>query len=120
MPEERHETHGRLLFHFYPSALSLGDDQPLLIAIADRNQQPSAFGELVEQRLRHRRRAGGDENRVVGRVLAPPDAAVAEKKRDVVHAGPMNVLAGLLEERWNSLDREHLGHEMREQHGFVA
>ena len=56
------------------------DDERLLLAVADRNEQPSALGELVEQRLRHRRRAGADEDRVVRRVLAPTDGSVAEQQ----------------------------------------
>ena len=62
-------------------------------AIADRNEQSSAVGQLLEQRLRHRRRAGADENRVVRRVLAPADGSVAEQQRHVAHALALNGFA---------------------------
>ena len=59
----------------------------LLVAVADGNEQAPAVGELIDQRLRKRGRAGADENRIVRRVLAPAERAVAEQQRDVAHAG---------------------------------
>ena len=38
----------------------------------------------------------------------------------LLHARALNVLARLLEQRRNPLDREHLRHEMREQHRLIA
>ena len=96
------------------------EHQTLLLAVAHRHEQSPALGELVDERLRHRRRPGAHENRVVRRVLAPAHAAVAKQERDVAHAGELHRFARLLQQRRNALDREDLLHEMREQHGLIA
>src|SRR3712207_6961570 len=58
----------------------------LLLLAPDRHEQPPAFGELLGERRRHRRRPGADEDRVVRRVLPPSDRPVAESEVHVAHA----------------------------------
>ena len=84
--DERNEPHGGDFQRLDPIALPLRDHELLLRPIADRNEQPSALGELLEQRLRHRRRTRANEDRVVRRVLAPADGSVAQQQRDVSDA----------------------------------
>ena len=60
--------------------------QRLLLHRAHGHEHPSALGELLDERLRHRRRTRAHEDRVVRRVLAPADGAVAEEQRHVVRA----------------------------------
>src|SRR3712207_1108212 len=64
--------------------------QHLLLTAPNGDEQPSTDRELLEQGCRHVRASRTDEDRVVGRVLAPPDRAVAEEERDVLRAEPLS------------------------------
>src|SRR5262245_26201365 len=60
--DERHEANRRHFAHLELIALPPRDDELLLFLVADRNDQASALRELIEQRLRHARRARANED----------------------------------------------------------
>src|SRR3954447_23587411 len=52
MADERNETHGRFIARRDLTAFAFSDDESLLLAITDRDEQSPAVGQLIEQRLR--------------------------------------------------------------------
>jgi hypothetical protein len=87
---------------------------------ADRHDQAAADGELIEQRVRQLGPAGGDHDAVVGRVLDPPEGAVAAADVDVAIAERLQLLARAVGEHRVALDRVDLAGDLGEDGGGVA
>src|SRR2546428_505246 len=68
------------------------------------NQEATVRVELLHERRRDLRAAGGDQNRVVGRVRAPPQRPVAQQHRDVRDPGLAQGPLGRNGEGLHSLD----------------
>ena len=86
--DQRHELDGAEILLVEIDMLRPRDLQELLLALAlpDRNDQPAADLELLLQRLRHGRPAGGDQDRVERRGFRPAERAVTDTQLDVVVA----------------------------------
>src|SRR5207245_2919407 len=82
LSDQRDEPRGteRCLTELQPSpGCPLDQREDLVAPLPQRDQQPAARRELLDERRRHLGPAGGDENRVVGRVGTPPQGAVAQQ-----------------------------------------
>src|SRR5581483_8754429 len=117
---ERDEPHGCYVTTHELRAPAGPDYEHLLIPLTDRRQDPSALRELLEERRRDSRRGGADQNRIVWRIFAPPECAVAEQERNVARPDLADHLARTVQERWHALDGEHLRREVREENRLVA
>src|SRR5258708_16478835 len=82
--DEWNESDRRHLAFLDPDATPPVHHQLLDVTVADRDEQAATVGELVEQRLRHRRRPGADENRVEGSAFFPSVGSIADEQRDVL------------------------------------
>ena len=87
---------------------------------ADRNHQPAADLQLLLERLRNLRPAGGHDNGIVRSMLGPPSGAVAMQDMDIVVAEFGQFCRGLVRELAETLDRVHIGGDFREHCGSVA
>src|SRR5438093_13424249 len=63
--------------------------QALGVLLAQRQDQPPAKGELIQERLRDVVRCGGDDDRIVGGVLRPALIAVAGPHLHIRVAEPL-------------------------------
>ena len=84
--DQRHESD---VAQFFALVIGLAParhaDQALQrLLFADGNDQSSADGQLIQQRLRNIGAAGGDDDRIEGRVLRPTERAVAVQHVHVV------------------------------------
>ena len=106
LADQRHEPDGAkiLLGEFGHAAAR--DLEQLLLALAppDRDDQPAADRELLLQRVRHGRSAGGHQDRVERRGLRPAERAVTDTQLDVVVSEFAEPLARALGERGMALD----------------
>ena len=104
------------------SSLDARDAHELLHARvgADRDDQAAADLELLLQRLRNLRAAGGDDDRVVGRVLGPAARAVGVQHVHVVIAEIGKLLRRLGGQLADALDREDLAGDAREDGRGIA
>src|SRR6266545_7702179 len=87
---------------------------------AQGDQQAPARRELLEERRRDVRAACGHQNRVVRRVGAPAQGAVAEQYRDVGDARLAERLLGGAGELPHPLHAEHRGRERSQQRRLIA
>src|SRR4051812_14995360 len=81
-------------------------NERLLFGVTDGNHQASADGQLLDERLRNLRAAGGDEDTVIRRVLAPADGAVKPLYRRVVTTEPADVRLRRARQVAQSFERE--------------
>ena len=93
--------------------------RPRSMAPTGITRRPPIF-ELLLQRLRHARPAGGDDDRVVRRVLRPAERAVAVQHVHVVAACGGECLGGLVRQLTVALDRVDAARDPREHGGGVA
>src|SRR5579862_1804147 len=95
--------------------------QLLLPAAPDRDDEPAAKLQLVDERLRRPRRGGGDRDRGIRSVLGEAAAAVSDVN---VHAagvpGRREALTRAFGQRRDALDRVHLRSELGDDGGLVA
>src|SRR5439155_281720 len=91
----------------------------LCAGLAQRYQQAAVRCELLHERRRDLRATGGDQNRVVGRVGAPPERPVAQQYRNVRDPGLAQRPLGRDGERLHSLDREDRAREGPEQRRLI-
>ncbi len=82
---QRHEQAGDVVAKLHGSASSSSNPQHLLSRAADGDGDPSAFGELLQQRLGDVLRRGRDDDRVVRRVLGQALMAIPREHHDVAH-----------------------------------
>src|SRR5213596_644650 len=97
----------------------LDQREGLRSVLAQRNQQAAVRRELLHERRWHLRTAGSDQNRVVGRVGAPPERPVAQQHRDVRDPGFTQRPLGRDGERLHPLDREDRALEGPEQRRLI-
>ena len=95
-------------------------DQLLRAARADGNHEPPADRELLEQRLRQFRAAGGDDDRVEGRMFRPAERAVVAADVYVRDAECCEALARQVGEFGMTLDRVDVPRDPREDRRRVA
>src|SRR5687768_9875637 len=105
---ERHKTHRSDLAFLQNVTTPCEHEQRLLFAIAERNENSSALGQLLVIRRRNFGRSGSHQNSIIGSVLPPSQRAVAKKKGNISRADLPDDLARAIEERGNALDGEHL------------
>src|SRR5438094_4189255 len=98
----------------------LDQGERLGAARAQRNQQAAARRELLHERRWDFRATGGDQNRVVGRVRAPPERPVAQQHGDVRAPGVVQRPPGRDRERLYALDREDRAREGPEQCRLIS
>jgi deoxyribonuclease V len=96
------------------AALTLKQRHRLAAAPTDRLYEPTAFGELFDQRGRHRRKGGRDEDRVEGGVPRETGAAVADDDGDVAYALAREAGTRSLGEVGIPLDAEDMCRQPRE------
>ncbi len=86
--DERDEPHPAQLFLPILALTGSRHAHELLLARrgADGDDQPPADGELRPEGVRHRGAARRDHDRVVGRMLGPPERPVAVQDVDIVEA----------------------------------
>ena len=85
-----------------------------------RDHQPPADGKLRPERVRNRRPARGDEDRVVGGMLGPSERAVAMADVNVVEAQVLHSPARQLGQRGVPLDGVNLRGDAGEDGGGIA
>src|SRR5690348_799520 len=83
-PEERYEAHGPDIRRLDGLTLSHDEPERLLLLRADGHEHAAAARQLIDEGLRNGRAASADEDRVIGRILAPADSAVAEQHGHVL------------------------------------
>jgi len=118
-PNERNEPRGPNGSTLERLASSDDECEHLRVSLAEWGEQAPPFGQLPKERFWNVRRASGDENSVVGSVLAPSERAIAGEKRHVPRpSGAYRQPRGL--QQWSdALDREYLRGEVREQHRLI-
>ena len=117
--DERHEAHGVVLRLVDAVAAPPHQRQPLMAAV-DRQHEPAAVGERLDERRGHAvAAAGGDVDRVVRRPLRVAARAVADDELDVVDPGRCQRLGGRARQHGVALDRDDVAREPR-QHGSVV
>src|SRR3989454_11172287 len=103
-----------------PRPHPLDQRERLCAGLAQRYQQAAVRCELLHEGRRDLRATGGDQNRIVGRVGAPPERPVSQQYRTVHGAGLAQRPLGREGERLYSLDREDRARESREQRRLIA
>ena len=101
-------------------ALPGDQDEHLLVAPADGDDQPAAVAELVEQGDRDVGGSRGHDDPVVGGVLGPAQAAVCALDIDIDVAQLGQALAGGVGQLGDRLDAVHLAGEPAEHSRLVA
>src|SRR5947209_4719847 len=86
----------------------------------DRDHQLAGTLELLEQRLGHFRRRGGDDDAVERRLVRPAVRAVEHLHRDVVDLQLADDLRGAQGELVDPFDREDFGAQFREYDRLVS
>ena len=87
--------------------------------LTQRNQQATVRRELLDERRRYLGAPGGDQNRVVGGIGAPPERSVAQQHRNVRDPGLAEGPLGREGEPLHALDRENRTREGREQRRLI-
>ena len=87
---------------------------------ADRDHQPPADLQLLLERLRNLRSAGGDDDGIVGRMLRPALGAIAVQDVDIVVAEFGQRRRGLFRELAETFDRVDVGRDLRQHRGGIA
>jgi hypothetical protein len=119
--DQRHEAHvAEVLLVVAPGAAAGDAQQRLRVGVADRHHQASAPRQLVEQRRRRLRPAGGDQDRVERRPLGPAQRAVAGAHLDGGGAVRLEPPARQCGQRGVPLDRADFAGDAREHGGGVA
>ena len=85
-----------------------------------RDHQPAADFKLVFERFGNRRAAGGDNDRVIGRVRRPAARAIAMQNVDVAVAKIGHRRGGLLGQRTMTLDGVDLGGDFGKNRRRIA
>src|SRR5215471_11542319 len=91
-----------------------------LTSITDWNHQASANFQLHNQRLRNQRPAGGNENRVVGRVRSPTEGSVESFDGRVVDSESANPRLCFARELAEPFDRVNLRSELRQDRRLIT
>src|SRR5689334_6191185 len=86
LAEQRNESHGGDVFAVEIPAFLREEMQHLLVAIAERDQEPAVVRELLDVCVGHRRRSGANEDRIKRSKPAPAESSVAEHEGNVVRA----------------------------------
>src|SRR5438067_40292 len=110
LPKERHELH-RLDGDARDAIALVKDGELLHIAVADRRDDPSAFGALRHERLWQFRCGGGDENAFVRGARRIAGAAVADDEKHVADPDPRKTLERVFGELRVAFDRDDLAGE---------
>src|SRR3989475_6408217 len=113
--DESRRTEGREAHFVATVSHPLDEREGLRALLAQGNQQAAVRCELLHQRRWDLRAARGNQNRIVGRVRAPPQRPVAQEHRDVRDPGLAQRLPGGEGERLHPLDREDGARERPEQ-----
>src|SRR4051812_15895347 len=117
---QRHETHRRDFFALQLVASTCEHVKDLLVAIAERDQNSPALGQLLVISRRNFRSAGADEYRIVGRILPPAQRSISQQERDVASANELDCSARFIEQGRDPLDRENLSGELRQERGLIT
>src|SRR5438045_1528586 len=117
LPYQRHKAHRSDLFRFELVAAAREHEKDLLVTIAQRNKDSSAFGQLLVVGRRYLGCAGADEYGIVRSVLAPTKGSIAKQESAVARANLLECLAGLVEPGRNSLDGEDVAGQPPETRG---
>jgi len=94
-------------------AVLLEQNDVLVTARAERLHEPAALNELLNERCRHARVRGCDNDRVEGRVVRQSLAPVSDEDDDVCALGERG--AGRFREFGEALDAEHFARKPRKQ-----
>src|SRR2546430_11641839 len=113
--DESRRTEGRPAHVVATVSNPLDEREGLRALLAQGNQQAAVRCELLHERRWDLRAARGHQNRIVGRVRAPPQRPVAQEHRDVRDPGLAQRLPGGEGERLHPLDREDGARERPEQ-----
>src|SRR5437868_10243764 len=120
LPYQRHKAHRSDLFRFELVAAAREHEKDLLVTIAQRNKDLSAFGQLLVVGRRYLGCAGADEYGIVRSVLAPTKGSIAKQEGDVARANLLDCFARFVEQGGNSFDGEDLSGELREKRRLVT
>ena len=119
--DQRHEGDGALIFFLvFVIADAAHEVERLMRAAADRNDEPSADGELLLQRLRHFRTAGRDQDGVERGLLREALGAVGEDDLGIGVTQARDPLARLVGQHVVALDGEHLAGNAAQHRRRVA
>ena len=108
----RHEAHGQHRAPFDFSSPLFQQIEILGDALADGNDHPPAFLELLHEWLRHMVGRAGHDDRVEGRMLRPALETVAGLDLHIFKPEPSQVRAGQQGEWLDDLDAENLRDEL--------
>ena len=86
LTDQRHEGHRSQVLGGRALALLAHADQILEACGANRGHQPTAVGQLIQERLRHLGSGRGDDNSLEGSSLRPAGCAIAHVHVHVVAA----------------------------------
>ncbi len=92
----------------------------MLFRGSDRQHQPSAGHELLDQRRRHAGRHCGQQHAVEGRGGRQPEIAVGMLKTHIGNFQFTQLEPRLFEQRRNPLDTEHFLAKLRQHRGLIA
>ena len=119
--DQRHEGDGAVVFFLVFVIADAADEvERLMRAAADRNDEPSADGELLLQRLRHFRTAGRDQDGVERGLLRQALGAVGEDDLGIGVTETRDPLARLVGQHVVALDGEHLAGDAAQHRRRVA
>ena len=119
--DQRDEPHGTEVLLLEPVADPADPHELLAPGLGpDRDDQPAAVGELLQQRLRHRRPARGHDDGVEGRGLRVPERAVTPHDVRVVVAEAIEHRPCPRGQRLVALDRPHVRRHPAQHRGAVA
>src|SRR6266568_2494038 len=118
--DERHKAHRSDFGLLEPLSATSEHVESLLILVSEWNKNPAAFSQLLVVGRWHLGCSSSDQNRIIRRVLPPPEGSVAEQEGYVAQADLLNSSPRTVEKCGNSLDREYLRREPRQQRRLVA